>query len=194
MDFISSFLTLFFIFGIWSFLVKNNIWFRFATRTFVAFTSAHYIALAIVFIRNNAILPLIGGNLLVIIPLLLGLLTLGNISKQTVWLNMYPVAFMVGVGLGLNLRGTAGSTIVNLKSTMLPLVSLNNIVIVIFAITPIIYFYYTRPEGGILDIPIKFGRYAKKITVGALYANYGLTRFTYLLNAIKSILQALSLV
>jgi hypothetical protein len=193
MDIVSTVLTLFFILGIWSFLVENNIWFRFVTRTFVAFTAAHYLVQAFIFIRNNAILPLMGGEVIILIPLILGLLTLGNLNKNTAWINMYPVAFMVGVGLGLNLRGTAGSTIINLQRTMLPLTTIDNIIIVIFAITPIIYFFYTRPEGGALKIPTQIGRYAMMLTFGALYANYGLTRYTYLLNAVKRILLAIGL-
>jgi hypothetical protein len=189
----SSILALFFIFGIWSFLYVNNIWFKFVTQTFVAFTAAHYLVTATIFLQSNTITPLMAGQIVLLIPLIIGLLTLSRLSKTYGWINMYPVALMIGVGLGLNLRSTSQSLIVNISSTILPLTSIDNIIIIICAITPILYFIFTRREKGMLEIPTKIGRYAMMLYFGALYANYGNSRFTYLLNAIQRVCAALGL-
>jgi hypothetical protein len=189
-DLISSALTFFFIFGILSFLHKENIWFRFVTRTFVAFTAAHYLVLATQFIQSHAITPLIAGEIIWIIPLVLGLLTLTRLSKSYGYLNMYPVAVMIAVGLGLSMRSNAVSTIINISRTMLVPTTLDNIIIIICALTTLSYFIFTRKEKGYLKYPTQIGRYALMLTFGALYANYGLTRFTYLLNTIDRLLSA----
>lgn len=192
-DLISSSLTFFLIFGILSFLHTDNIWFRFVTRTFVAFTSAHYLVLATQFIESNAILPIIGGEILLIIPIIIGLLTLSRLTKSYGYLNMYPVAVMVAVGIGLSMRSSAISTIISIKSTMLSPTSIDNILIIVCALCTFVYFIFTRKEKGILQIPTKIGRYVLMLTFGALYANYGLTRFTYLLNTIQRLLTAVGL-
>jgi hypothetical protein len=192
-DIISSALTFFFIFGILSFLHTDNVWFRFVTRTFVAFTSAHYLVLATQFIQSNALLPIIGGEVLLIIPLIIGLLTLGRLSKTYGWINMYPVAVMVSVGIGLSMRSNAISTIININKTILAPTSIDNIIIIICAVCTIVYFIFTRKDEGILKYPTQIGRYALMLTFGALYANYGLTRFTYLLNTVQRLLTALGL-
>lgn len=90
------------------------------------------------------------------------------------------------------MRGRAGTVVINLLATMKPLNNLNNIVIIVCAITPMVYFLFSAKNRISIQIG-RIGRYAMMVAFGATFANVGLTRLSYLMGAILNILRAFGL-
>jgi hypothetical protein len=97
---------------IWSWLFKDNIGFRVAQRTFVAFGAAHYFNMALVSLRNTAWNPIvINGDLVRVIPVILGLLTWFIMTERYYWVSRYGVLVLVAVTTNLSLTGMMPSMV-----------------------------------------------------------------------------------
>jgi hypothetical protein len=98
-----------------------------------------------------AVTPVISGtDVLLIIPLLLGILTLATfLGPRLRWISRYPVAIMSGAGLGVTLRAVLQAQflrqiIITLKPVVTPdpMTSLSNIVYISCACLSLFYFMF----------------------------------------------------
>jgi len=105
-------LTIIIIVSIWSWLYKDNLLFRIAQRTFVAFGAAHYFNLALVSLKNMAYVPIfIKADYLRLIPVVLGILTWFIMTKKYYWLNRYGLLVLIAITTNLSLTGMVPSMI-----------------------------------------------------------------------------------
>lgn len=190
--YLGNLLGVFLIATIFSYLWKDNRIYRFAASTYIGFSVAHGMILQYEFLKKGLFSDLAAGKLISIVPLLLGLMCFTSLSRGYRWLNRYALALMLGTSLGLDLRGRAGTVVINLLATMKPLNNLNNIVIIVCAITPMVYFLFSAKNRISIQIG-RIGRYAMMVAFGATFANVGLTRLSYLMGAILNILRAFGL-
>ena len=84
---------------IFSFLYKDNPFYKFAEHLFVGVANGYYI----VFYWQNALMPnlfepLGAGNLVYLVPLLLGLMYFARFIPKIGWLVRIPIGFMIGWG------------------------------------------------------------------------------------------------
>lgn len=139
---------------------------------------AHYILLNFKSALNNAVLPMLGGNLLLFVPLLLGVLMYTRLKNEIAWIARYPTGVLVGVGTGVMIAGTLrGQIIDQIKNTVLDLTNsavsgnmtgiINNLLIAIGVVTAISFFTFTREHKGVLGISAKIGRIFLMISLGA---------------------------
>lgn len=135
--------------GIYSFLFKDSIAFRLVEKCFVGLGVGYYAALGVKSITQLGIAPLVAGQYGTLIPLLLGLMVYARFAKPVEWLSKIPVAFIVATGAALTLRGSAQAQFMDqLRGTMLPLNSIDNIIIVLGTASVLLYFYFKAfPEG-----------------------------------------------
>jgi hypothetical protein len=99
--------------GMWSWLWKDNFFFRVLQRTFVAFGAAHYFNLAIVSLRNMVYFPIIlKADYLRIVPLLLGILTWFIMTRKYYWISRYGLLVLVAVTTSLSLTGLLPSQVI----------------------------------------------------------------------------------
>jgi hypothetical protein len=190
-DAITSLLTIFFIFSIWSWLWKPNILFDLVLATLVGFTSVHFFMTNILFVKTAAIDKLIGGDIVYIIPIIIGVLSFTRLIEKYQWLNRYTVGAMLGTSMGVGMRSLPAKIVRNITQVMIPLNSLENIVMVIAFILPISYFIFTRKEGGVLKYPSLIGRNLFMMWVGVYYTSITVSRLTYLSQAVQKILEAI---
>jgi len=193
MDPISTALMIIFIFSILSYLWKPNIFFDVVLALFVGFTTVHVFITNIASIQNAGT-RLIGGDLMYIVPILIGILSWTRLSEKYRWLDRYTIGALIGTGMGINLRSVPKNIIVNLQAALLPLNSIDNLAVILGFITPIIFFIFTRKEAGILKYPAQIGRYFYMTWVGAVYMSIAISRLTYLTNGVQMILESLGFI
>jgi hypothetical protein len=190
-DAITSLLTIFIIFSIWSWLWKPNVLFDLVLATLVGFTSVHFFMTNILYVKTAAIDKLIGGEIVYIIPIIIGVLSFTRLIEKYRWLNRYTVGAMLGTSMGVGMRGLPAKIVRNVTSIMLPLNSLENIVMIICFILPITYFIFTRKEGGVFKYPALIGRNIFMMWVGIYYTAITVSRVTYLSQAVQKVLEAI---
>jgi hypothetical protein len=197
----------FFILSVLSMLWKDNPIFRIGQQAVIGAATAHYIILNFESVYKNALTPMMSGNLLLIIPLFLGLLMYTRLKKETAWLARYPTAVLVGVGTGVMIAGTLrGQIIDQLKATVVDILNaptsggftvFNTVLILIGTVTAVTFFTYTQKhatEKGLtlLGWSAKMGRIFLMISLGAnwsgeivWYLTQLIGRLTYLINFAK---------
>ncbi len=159
--------------GIMSFAFKDNPLYKLVENVYVGVSAGHALVLGWINIRDRGIEPLTSkGDWQVLVPLALGVLLYTRYSKRIAWLSRFPLAILVGIGTGLALRGTIGSQIVSqVKSTILPLNSVNNILIVLGTLGVLTYFFFSVEHTGALKHVSVFGRYIMMVSFGAAFGS-----------------------
>jgi len=180
-----------FIISVMSMLWKDNIFFRFGQAAIMGASIAHYTFMNFQSVHNNAIKPILAGNVLFIIPLILGLLTYSRLRSDVSWLAKYPTNVLIGVGTGVMIAGTLrGQIIDQIKQTILDaFTGLNGILILIGVVTAFSFFIFTKEHTGALGTSVKIGRVFLMISLGAnfsgelvWYLTQMIGRMMYILN------------
>ncbi len=140
---------------------------------YVGVSAGHALVLGWMNIRDQGIEPLTTkGNWQVLIPMVLGVMLYTRYSKKIAWLSRFPLAILVGIGTGLAIRGTVGSQIVSqIKSTILPLNGINNVLIVLGTLGVLAYFFFSVEHRGPLKHVSSFGRYMMMVSFGAAFGS-----------------------
>jgi hypothetical protein len=91
---------LFMMLAIYSYpLYKENPIFRFAEHFFVALSMGIGIIVTLNSLKGTAITPLMNGNYLLIIPIILGFCMYFLLVPKFRWVSRYPIAILVGSSL-----------------------------------------------------------------------------------------------
>jgi len=169
-----------------SFVFRDNIVFKVAQYTFIGVAAGHYIVMGVRNIINYGWVHLAGGEIIYVVVFILGILLYARFSKEYYWLYRYPIAFMVGNGIGISIRAAIHSDFtVNIAATAsnlvaaTPLDTINNIIIFVGCIAAVSHFVFTY-EGmhkGTLGYVPKVGRWMMLMAFGASFGNTVMTRF-----------------
>jgi len=169
-----------------SFVFRDNIIFKISQYTFIGVAAGHYIVMGVKNIRDFGWTHLAGGEIIYVVVFVLGVLLYFRFSKEYYWLYRYPIAFLVGNGVGISIRAAIHSDFtMNIAATAAPLVAatpmdtFNNIVIFVGVITALSHFIFTY-EGmhkGTLGYVPKVGRWMMLMAFGASFGNTVMTRF-----------------
>jgi len=128
---------------------------------------------------NSLMTPLSAGKYYYVLPLVLGFLVFARLSPKYAWIARYPLAVVLGTGIGLSVRGAVGAQIVQqIKATVLPIVtanvvtSLNNLLIVVFVVTGTTVFLFSTKLERLPGISHsrRLGRYVIMAAMGAGFA------------------------
>jgi hypothetical protein len=188
---------------IFSFLYKDNPFYKFAEHVYVG-VSAAYVTFYTwdYFLMPKLIHPLIGHHWLVIIPGIFGAMMLTRWFPGIAWVSRWPIAFSVGVGSGLVVvQGMQGLLIPQIQNTLLPIIGngltfnnpitnlwahpLNNFIIIIGTITTIVYFYFSKEHKGFIGGTAKIGIIFIMIAFGASFGYTVMARISLLIGRIS---------
>ena len=187
---------------VWTFLYKDNDLYVFAEYTYVGVSVGYGFAVAVKNIIDMGINPIMSGETLLIFPMILGCLLYTNFIPKYRWVSRWPMSVLVGLGVGLAMRGAIKSDFIDqIRGTLIPLVSnegplqtFNNILIVVTVVTILYYFVYTvepSPNSslGVFSKNIRtIARALMMVGFGAAYGNVMMYRFTIFLGRIQYIL------
>ena len=161
----------FLIFSTLSMLYKDNPFFRVGQMAVMGSSIAHFILLNMQNVYNNAVTPLMSGDILMVIPLILGLLMYSRLNQPLSWLARYPSSVLIGIGTGVMVAGTvSGQVLDQIAVTITDVLNgggINSMIIAVGVVTSITFFVFTKEHTGVVGSSAKIGRKFLMISLGA---------------------------
>ncbi|MGE5578858.1 MAG: hypothetical protein ACM3WU_02340 [Bacillota bacterium] len=188
------------ILAVYSYLFRDNKAYSYAEHIYVGFVSAQALVLAWQNIRDAAVRPLQKGQWLLLIPVALGVLMYARFSRRFGYLARLPVAFMMGVAAGVSITGAiVAQFVTQVRATMLPLTSVNNVVIVVGTASTLAFFlfipmgkHFGNGNGGgrfsPMSIMSNIGRATMMAAFGSSYGFIVMSRLSYLVARLQFLL------
>ncbi|MEM0352160.1 MAG: hypothetical protein QW459_04160 [Sulfolobales archaeon] len=192
---------------IYSFVYRDNVFYKVAEHMFVGTAAGYSIALALDSLNRVLISPAVRSpqtflttSWHYLIPAILGVLMFAKYSRKYYWLARYAVAINIAVGTGLALRTVPIANVVRqITATIVPLWGsdpvkvFNNWVLVLITLGGLTYFLFTifprRVEGAraspqhlVYRALYYIGIYGMMVGFGALFANTIMTRVGFLIS------------
>ncbi len=173
---IAAFLTL----CIFSFLYKDNPFYKFAERLVAGVATGYWTML--LFYTNftdKVLTPIfVNAQYVYIVPTLLGVLMWTRFSKKFAWLSRYSIAFYIGISSGVAIPVSLYTYLFKqLEATIrtpisMSIAGLNMLLIVIAVLSALIYFFFSTAHKGVFGAASRLGIYVIMIGFGA---GFGLT-------------------
>jgi hypothetical protein len=156
---------------IYSFLWKENLVFRLAEHIYIGAGAGHALSVGFNTIKTTAWIPFTKGTFILIIPLVLGALLYTRFVKRWAWISRLCLAIPVGLGIGLSLRSLPAAQITSqIKISMLPLTTFDNIVIVVGVVGTLVFFFFTTKPNPVTRTLATAGKWTMMITFGLTFA------------------------
>jgi len=176
---------------IYSFLYKDNPFYRLAEHIFVGISAGYWVA----YYFRNAIIPNFLNPLfreqrfLLIIPGILSLLIFTRFTRRWNWLLRYPISSYIGIGFGLSITATLQTDVLpQIQATFLPFNSFNNILMAVGVACVLIYFYFSREHKGALGGAAEIGIWFLMISFGAYFGYTVMSRISLLIGRMNFLL------
>ncbi len=174
---------------LYSFLYKENPVFRFAEHLYIGIGAGHAIAVQWNNLKNTAFLPLMRGNMMMIIPIIIGALLYTRFSKKYVHISRLCLALPVGLGIGLALRGLPAAQILSqIRATLVPLNNINNFLTVIGVMGTLSFFFFTTKQTPVVRGFSEVGKWTMMITFGLTFATAVFGQMAIYLGALQRVL------
>ncbi len=194
-------IAVFFTFCIFSFLYKDNPFYRFAEHLLIGVALGYQLP---IFWKNvvgpKVILPLQNHEYWLIIPLCLGFLWLARLIPKYAWLSRWPMAFSLGTGAGIAIPlSLQASVFRQMQGTMLTKAMLSpsitpvihiigNIVMFVGVITTLIYFYFSVKHVGAVGKVARVGIWYIMLAFGATFGYTVMARVSLLIGRFQFLL------
>ena len=172
----------------YSFLFKDNPWFKFAEHVFAGLSAGYYAGLIFnSVIKQQMFVPMVSsGRWDLLIPGVMGCLLFVRFFPKIRWLTRLPLAFVIGTTAGIMfLQQLHGLILPQMKSTLLALNDFGNIVIVAGVLTTLIYFYFSKPHTGALGGVAKVGIWFIMVAFGAHFGYTVMARVSLLIGRMQ---------
>ena len=183
--------------AIYSFLYKDNPVYKFAEHIYVGVSAGYTVCIAYFnVIEPNVVKELTEkGNLIVLLPALLGILMFSRFFNKISWVSRISIAFVIGAGAGITVPNSIqGLFIRHTGATISPFFSgngleINSILILIGVAFVLIYFFFSIEHGkglktvsriGIIYLMIFFGAQFGYTVMGRVSLVIGRVRFLLL--------------
>jgi hypothetical protein len=178
---------------IFSFLYKDNPFYKFAEHLYVGISAGYWAAME----WHNVFLPNLWkplteqGKLLLLVPFAFGILLFSRFTKKFSWLSRWSMALIIGIYAGIAIIGYgSGDLILQIHANLLPLwtgnwfSSLNNILLVVGVIGGLIYFFFSKEHKGALGAGAKIGVWFLMISFGASFGYTVMSRMSLLIGRV----------
>jgi len=183
-----------FTFGIFSFLYRDNPFYKVAEAVVVGMSAAYWMVVAF----HTTLLPNLLGkiwpawiqswampglkeerNLLYVVPLVLGVMLLWRLMPRGGWISRWPLALFIGVFCGLRLMGYMHADfLAQIRSAIMPLAvfgpdgfdfweSLRSFFMIGGVLVCLVYFFFSFEHKGFVGKTAKVGIWVLMITFGA---------------------------
>jgi hypothetical protein len=182
---------------IFSFLYRDNPFYKFAEHLFVGISAGYWATLE----WHNVFLPNLWqpltqeGRLLLLVPFAFGILLFSRFTRKLSWLSRWSMALIIGIYAGIAIVGYgSGDLILQIRANLLPLwtdnwlTSFNNILLTVGVITGLIYFFFSKEHKGALGGTAKVGVWFLMISFGASFGYTVMSRMSLLIGRIYFLL------
>ena len=199
--------------AVFSFLYKDNPFYKFAEHLFVGVSAGYYIALNWwTVVWPNLIVPLrqaFGGQpggpfaasqgdyrAWLILPGIFGLLLFTRLFRPIGWMSRWALAVIIGVYAGLKTTGFAqGDFVAQVQASLQPLwtghayADMGAIVFTVGLITSLLFFFFSREHRGALGVTSKLGIWFLMVSFGAGYGYTVMSRISLLIGRFQFLLE-----
>lgn len=173
--------------GVYSFLYKENPFYRFVEHAFIGLGSGYALVAGYTNIINKAWTPLSKGRIEFLIPIGLGLMLFGRFTKGLAWTARIPLAFVVGMGSAIALRGSVQAEFVEqIKAAMTPINSLDNLLILLGTLGVLAFFLFTvKQDTPVMQSASYVGRVTMMLCFGAIFASGIMLRISLFIGVLQ---------
>jgi len=175
----------FIILAAFSILYKDNPVFKFTENLYVGIALANWVIVGMDRTYKLGIKPAMAGNLLLVIPLILGAASYLMYSRKYNWIGRIPLSMMAALGLAFSARGLMTINFIGqIKAMMVPLTNWENVLSIVGATLAILYFFYSVEQKGPMGSLTTVGRWFLMLAMGAFLSQ---SLFMYCTNVIGSV-------
>jgi hypothetical protein len=136
-----------------------------------------------------------GGELMLLIPMSLGLLMFGRFHRATSSLSRIPIAVVIGSGAGVAIPAMLGArTLSQMSATVTPLITesgsfdFSGLVVLCGVLCTLSYFYFSREHKGALGHTAKAGTWFLMIFFGTTFGYTVMSRMSTLIGRVDFLL------
>ncbi len=188
---------------VYSLLYKENKAYRLAEHIFIGVAIAHGVVNAGKYVWDRALTPLIKGEILWLLPIMMGLLFFFFFSKTYFWVYRIPVSMVVGMGTGLAMAGLMRSQFTDqiLQTITIPnpraawysgSTPINTLLIAIGVIGTLLFFFFTKEQKGALLYASHVGRWFMMVAFGAAFGFTVMARISLLIGRLQFLMDPTS--
>jgi len=176
--------------GAYSVLIGDNPISKITENLYMGILGGYILATNWDFINKNAITKIQDGQYIYVLAIILSLMLFTRLKREWLWISRYPVALTVGVGLGLAMRATVITDFLGqIKATILPLNSINNLVMIIGTVATAAYFIFTREYKGTYKYINQTGRLFLLVAFGVAYGQTVSFRYELVIGRLVAMLR-----
>ncbi len=188
----------FFTLALFSFLYKDNPFYRLAENIFAGLTTGYQVGL----IWDTVIIqklwdPIMGGQWWLFLPGLLGLMMFSRFSPRISWMSRVPLAVVMGITAGIFLTSQLhGFVLPQMQATMNTFVTAEGFaemflasLIAVGVISTMIYFYFSHEHVGVLGVTAKLGIWFIMISFGAHFGYTVMGRVSLLIGRTQFLIE-----
>ncbi len=181
----------FFTLCLYSFLYKDNPFYKLAEHIFAGISAGYYVGLVWhSVIKQQLWLPLFNeGQYLLIIPGIFGVMMFVRFIPRLSWISRLSLAFVVGNTAGITIiQQLHGMVLPQVRSTFLSVVTFSGVVMVVGVISTLIYFYFSKEHKGALGLVAQIGIWFIMISFGASFGYTVMARVSLLIGRAQFLL------
>ncbi|HBE72990.1 MAG TPA: hypothetical protein DDW31_02695 [candidate division Zixibacteria bacterium] len=181
--------------AIFSFLYRDNPAYKFAEHLYVGVSAAFAVLYTWAFdIWPMLVEPMILGRgvadpvdrWILIVPACFGLLMLARWIPRVAWLSRWAISLTVGIAAGLGITGQIqGILLPQIRGTLLPMNSIDNIILVVGVITTLVYFYFSVEHKGLVKAGARIGVVFIMASFGASFGYTVMARISLLIGRLN---------
>lgn len=182
---------------IYSFLYKDNPFYKFAEHVYVGVSTGYLICVA----YFNAIKPYVitdifdKGNYVMLIPTIMGILLYTRFFKKVSWISRYTLAFIIGAGAGISApAGIQAFVIRQIGETIVPFYSPSGsieydaIIVFVIVICIMVYFFFSIEHKGAVNVAARLGIIFLMVYFGAAFGYTVMGRISLAIGRIRYLL------
>ena len=180
--------------GIFSFLYKDNPFYKFCESLFVGISAGYWFVTTFwqVFMPKLAD-NLVAGRFYYMIGAIFGVLMLLRLFPKIGWLSRWSLALVVGTTAGLYFtRYLVSNGMIQVQNTIIPLYvkgnlsqTIGNLVIVIGTFSGLIYFFFSKEHKGAFGGLAKLGIWFLMLSFGASFGYTVMARISLLIGRVN---------
>jgi hypothetical protein len=130
-------------------------------------------------IYSSALIPIAGGDVVLIIPVIIGLLLFTRLSRNLTWVSRYPQTLMAGVGVGTTMALVFKAQILDpaiytgkaIFDAATPTDIISTIIMIVGVVSSLIFYTYSRSHTGTYGRIARLGRIFTLCAIGTSMAN-----------------------
>ncbi len=188
---ISTLIAVFLTLCIFSFLYKDNPFYKFAEHLLVGISVGYVLVMAV----NTTLMPKLinpvfkQGELVYIVPGILGIFMLLRFFPRYTWLSRISIALIIGAGAGVAIPATIQARLFSqMQASMKDFTSIDGIIIFLGIATTLAYFFFSKEHKGWFGATAKMGTWFLMIFFGATFGYTVMSRISLLIGRMQFLL------